>query len=392
MDTIFALASAQGKAGVAVIRISGPRAWNAAQTLCRSLPPLREARVRVLRDAEGAELDDALVILFEEGASFTGERISELHIHGSRAVVRAVLSRISEVEGCRLADPGEFTRRALDNGKLSLTQIEGLGDLIEAETEMQRKQARRLFAGYLRNKVDLWRADLIHAAALIEACIDFSDEEIPEDTLVHASALLEKVSDALAAELSGASTARAVREGFEVAIVGRPNVGKSTLLNALSRRDAAIVSDIAGTTRDVVEVRMEIAGLSITLLDTAGLRETEDKIEKIGVERALVRASGADVRIFLGDGASNLGVEVADGDIIVGAKSDLGGKGVSGTTGAGVADLLEKLSANLSNRASESSLVAHQRQVECLKNADSAINTSFRISVWASEDVSRETL
>ena len=385
MDTIFALASAHGKAGVAVVRISGPDAFAVGTSLCGSLPVSREARVRQVRRASGEVLDEALVIAFPEGASFTGEPVVELHLHGSRAVVAAVLSELTVI--CRLAEPGEFTRRALDNNRLSLTEVEGLGDLIEAETEAQRIQARRLLTGELRKRVDGWRGQLVHVAALVEATIDFSDEELPDGVLEDAAMRLAPVFKEIADELSGAAQARSVREGFEVAIVGQPNVGKSTLLNAIANRDVAIVSDIAGTTRDVLEARVDLKGLQVTFLDTAGLRASSDTIEQIGIERAIERAESADLRIFLGDGAQDLGVCCEVEDLVVGAKGDVSGDGVSGKTGMGVSGLLTSVTDTLSGRAQSATLVSHNRQIESLSAAKFAFDRVLSALNTGSPDV-----
>lgn len=385
MDTIFALASAHGKAGVAVVRISGPDAFAVGTSLCGSLPVSREARVRQVRRASGEVLDEALVIAFPEGASFTGEPVVELHLHGSRAVVAAVLSELTAL--CRLAEPGEFTRRALDNNRLSLTEVEGLGDLIEAETEAQRIQARRLLTGELRKRVDGWRGQLVHVAALVEATIDFSDEELPDGVLEDAAMRLAPVFKEIADELSGAAQARSVREGFEVAIVGQPNVGKSTLLNAIANRDVAIVSDIAGTTRDVLEARVDLKGLQVTFLDTAGLRASSDTIEQIGIERAIERAESADLRIFLGDGAQDLGVCCEVEDLVVGAKGDVSGDGVSGKTGMGVSGLLTSVTDTLSGRAQSATLVSHNRQIESLSAAKFAFDRVLSALNTGSPDV-----
>lgn len=283
MDTIFALASAPGKAGVAVLRVSGPSAWAAAEQLAGALPKPREAVLRRLKDRTGQVLDEALVLLFSEGASFTGEAVAEFHVHGSVAIQRAVLRELEEMDGLRMAEAGEFTRRALENDRLDLTQVEALADLIESETESQRVQALRVFSGALGQRVEDWRRDLVHAASLLEVTIDFADEEVPVDVSGEVRARLDHVLTGLDREIRGMDGAERIRSGFEVAIVGAPNVGKSSLLNALAGRDAAITSEIAGTTRDVIEVRMEIAGLPVTLLDTAGLRETQDPVEKIGI-------------------------------------------------------------------------------------------------------------
>ena len=294
MDTIYALATARGRAGVAVVRISGPRAHEAVAQLC-DLPPVRQARLRRLM-WQGDLLDEALVLTFDQH-SFTGEISSELHLHGSNAVVARVLQVLS-VLGLRMAEAGEFTRRALENGKLDLTQVEGLADLIDADTEAQRKQAVRVLSGAIGQKVEGWRQNLLRAAALIEATIDFADEDVPVDVTPEVRELIDSVLVDLHRETASAISER-IRDGFEVAILGAPNAGKSTLLNALAGRDAAIISDIAGTTRDIIEVRMDIAGFAVTLLDTAGLRETDDVVESIGVSRAIARAAGADLRIFL---------------------------------------------------------------------------------------------
>ncbi|HHC29859.1 MAG TPA: tRNA uridine-5-carboxymethylaminomethyl(34) synthesis GTPase MnmE, partial [Rhodobacterales bacterium] len=244
MDTIFALASARGRAGVAVIRISGPEATRACQKLCGSVPSQRG--LRKIRGASGEVLDEALVLVFDQGRSFTGENIVELQVHGSTAVVEAVLRRLEGLDNLRLAEPGEFTRRALENGRLDLAQVEGLADLIEAETEAQRVQAQRVLSGALGQKAEGWRADLIRAAALLEATIDFADEDVPVDVSPEVLALIESVSGTLRIERDGVGIAERIRDGFEVAIVGPPNAGKSTLLNALAGREAAITSEVAG--------------------------------------------------------------------------------------------------------------------------------------------------
>ena len=298
MSTIFAQASAAGKAGVAVVRISGPQAFSAASQLCGSLPAPRQAGLRRLRSAAGEVLDEALVLCFSEKASFTGEETVELQTHGSVAVVNALLAELGTVDGLRLAEPGEFTRRALANGRLDLAQVEGLADLIASETEAQRQQALRLFSGGLGDLAAHWRERLIRASALLTVTIDFADEEVPVDVSPEVLELIAEVQTAMQAQVDGFGAAERIRTGYEVAIVGPPNVGKSTLLNALAGRDAAITSEVAGTTRDVIEVRMELAGLPVTLLDTAGLRETDDTVEKIGVARALERAKAADLRVF----------------------------------------------------------------------------------------------
>lgn len=364
MDTIFALASARGKAGVAVVRISGPAAHLAVAQFC-ALPVVRHAALRRLV-WDGEVLDEALVILFDAGASFTGEFSAELQLHGSIAVVARVLRALAQVDGLRLAEPGEFTRRALENGRLDLTQVEGLADLIDAETEAQRKQAMRVLSGALGQRVEAWRVDLVRAAALIEATIDFADEDVPVDVTPEVGGLIDRLLAQLRKELAGAQAAERVRDGFEVAIVGVPNAGKSTLLNALAGREAAITSEIAGTTRDVIEVRMDIAGLAVTLLDTAGLRESADVVERIGVDRALERARLADLRVFLlSEPNEALMLEPQSDDIVVLGKADTRSgdlTSVSGKTGVGVDWLISEISMRLEGRAASAGLLIRERQ------------------------------
>ncbi|WP_421702244.1 tRNA uridine-5-carboxymethylaminomethyl(34) synthesis GTPase MnmE [Aliiroseovarius sp.] len=363
MDTIYALASAQGKAGVAVVRISGPSAFSACAQLC-ALPAARQAALRRLV-WEGEVLDEALVLRFDAGASFTGEDVVELQLHGSLAVVNAVLRVLGQLDGLRLAEPGEFTRRALENECLDLAQVEGLADLIDAETEAQRKQAFRVLSGALGDKAEAWRTDLIRAAALLEATIDFADEDVPVDVSPEVLDLLDRVEASLRAESEGARISERIREGFEIAIIGPPNIGKSTLLNALAGREAAITSEYAGTTRDVIEVRMELDGLPVTVLDTAGLRETEDHVEGIGIERAKQRAAAADLRVFLLDESGDVqGVEPQDGDVIAHGKADLRGAegfSLSGKTGQGVDELIARASTVLRGRAAQAGTATRER-------------------------------
>ncbi len=370
MSTIFAQASAAGKAGVAVVRISGPQAFSASSQLCGSLPAPRQAALRRLRSAAGEVLDEALVLCFTEKASFTGEETVELQTHGSVAVVNALLAELGRFDGLRLAEPGEFTRRALANGRLDLAQVEGLADLIASETEAQRQQALRLFSGGLGELAAHWRERLIRSSALLTVTIDFADEEVPVDVSPEVLELIAEVQTAMQAQVDGFGAAERIRTGYEVAIVGPPNVGKSTLLNALAGRDAAITSEIAGTTRDVIEVRMELAGLPVTLLDTAGLRETDDTVEKIGVARALERAKAADLRVFLIESDGKPEFDPAPDDIVMTSKADLSGEklgSVSGKTGAGVVELVEQIGARLSSKTAKAGLATRARHKEAME-------------------------
>ena len=344
--------------------------------LCGDLPDPRIASVRLLRDASVVRLDEALVVVFSQGASFTGEDVVEFHLHGSIAVVNAVLRVLSELPDCRTAEAGEFTRRALENGRLDLAQVEGLADLIEAETEAQRRQALRVLSGDLGKVAEGWRRDLIRAAALLEATIDFADEEVPVDVTPEVTELLAGVKSELSRECAGVETAERVRSGFEVAIVGPPNVGKSTLLNALAGREAAITSEFAGTTRDVIEVRMDLSGLPVTLLDTAGMRETTDVVEGIGIQRAKERAALADLRVFLLDEGALPDFLPEDDDIVVRAKADLLDDktgAVSGMSGEGVESLVEKISTRLSGRLATLGVATRERHRVAMVRALAAL-------------------
>jgi len=376
-DTIFALASAKGRSGVAVVRISGSRARLCLEILTGSCPEPRRASLRKLHDTAGDVLDQALVLFFTDKASFTGEDVAELHLHGSPATVAVVLQTLSGIEGLRLADPGEFTRRALENGQLDLAQVEGLGDLVQAETEAQRRQALRIFEGALGVASAAWRADLVHAAALLEATIDFADEDVPVDVTPEVLTLIDRVEKDLAREIKGSKAAERIRDGFEVAIIGAPNSGKSTLLNALAGREAAITSEIAGTTRDVIEVRMDLRGLAVTILDTAGLRETSDHVEGLGIRLAEKRASKADLRVFLDENPKALSVDIQAGDIFRRPKGDLfdgdSRTAVSGKTGFGVDELIDEIALNLENRASGVGVAIKERHRVSLSAATEAI-------------------
>ncbi len=400
MDTIFALASARGKAGVSVVRVSGSRAFEIAFELTGALPVHRQSSVRNIRDADNTVIDEALVLGFDAGKSFTGEQVVELQVHGSQAIITRLLKRLSGFENTRLAEAGEFTRRALENDRLDLAQVEGLADLIDAETEVQRRQAMRVFSGGLGKLVDGWRRDLIRARALLEATIDFVDEDVPVDVRPEVSELIAKVSEELNQEARGSVFAERIKDGFEVALVGPPNVGKSTLLNALAGRDASITSEIEGTTRDVIEVRMDLAGLPVTFLDTAGLRETADVVESIGIGRTRDRAARADLRVFLKPSADHRPeLDLVDGDIELVSKADIEKEGeISGLSGLGVDKLVDRIALVFSNRSALSSVATHERHrvailqaIEALKFAQEELDQGLERSEIAAEELRSAT-
>lgn len=316
-DTIFALSSGAPPAAVALVRISGPRADAALAALAGTLPAPRTARLAKLR-ADGEVIDNALIIRFPGPASATGEDVAELHLHGGRSVVAAILAALARIEGLRAAAPGEFTRRAFENGRIDLAEAEGLADLLEAETEAQRRAALALAGGALSRQVEGWQTRILALAAQIEAALDFSHEEdvapLPPDFAAEVGALQDELVAALARP-----RAERLKDGVRVAIAGPPNAGKSSLLNALASRDAAIISANPGTTRDLVEAPTAIGGVPFLLIDTAGLRESEDPVESIGIGRARASVAAADVVLWLGAPA-----DAPDRALVVHAKADLG--------------------------------------------------------------------
>jgi tRNA modification GTPase len=306
-DTIFALSSGRPPAAIAVVRISGVRAAAALEALIGRVPQPRQAALAHVRDPRSGEIiDQALVLWFPGPRSETGEDTAELQLHGGRAVVAAVLAAIGRLEGLRLAEPGEFTRRAFDHGHLDLTQVEGLGDLIHAETEAQRRQAFQQLRGWLGDRAEAWRTRAIEALAQVEAAIDFSDEgDMPADLLKRALALAESLRGEITAALDGAGRGERLREGLWVVIAGPPNAGKSTLLNRLVQREAAIVSPIAGTTRDVIEVHLDLKGYPVNLIDTAGIRDaSDDPVEQEGMRRARAQAARANLVLWIVDASA----------------------------------------------------------------------------------------
>jgi tRNA modification GTPase len=364
LDTIFAPATAPGRSALAIVRISGPAAGDVCRRLTgRSPPAPRRAVLRRMRDVQSGEaLDEGLILWFPAPASFTGEDVLELQVHGGRAVVAALLDALSALAGLRPAEPGEFTRRAFLNGRLDLTAVEGLADLIDAETRAQARQALRQLDGALGRLYDGWRQTLLGALARLEAEIDFAPEEdVPDDLLDIVRSDVSRLSAEIATHLADGHRGERLRAGLTIAVVGPPNAGKSSLVNRLARRDVAIVTPLPGTTRDVLEVHLDVAGYPVTLLDTAGLREATDLIEAEGVRRARSRAEQADLRLIMFDGATWPDLDPAtlslvdEAAVIVVNKSDLTvlperfsvegrvALPVSCLTGAGIAALLEAL-------------------------------------------------
>lgn len=352
-DTIFATASGHGRSAVSLIRLSGGQSRFILETMAGGVPVPRRAVLRILRDPKtGEALDQALVLWMPGPRSFTGEDQAELHIHGGLATRTAVLRALGSLEGCRAAQAGEFTRRAFLNGRMDLSRVEGLADLIDAETEAQRRQALVQLEGRLGNAAEAWREEVLGVLALLEACLDFSDEgDVPADLETEITGRLARLRDDFHRVLANRSGER-LREGLTVVLVGPPNAGKSTLLNALARRDVAIVSPIAGTTRDAIEVHCDLGGLPVVIVDTAGLRESTDVIEQEGVARARARARDGDVVLWLvppegGEGEAPVARRV----VRVATKADLNRSrtdvdlAVSAATGEGLADLIRVLEA-----------------------------------------------
>lgn len=304
-DTIYALATAAGRAGIAVMRVSGPQAGAALAALGLGAPPppRRAVRARLRDPATGEPLDDALCLWFPRPHSFTGEDVAELHLHGGRAVVAGVTAALARMPGLRTAEAGEFARRAFEHGKFDLTAAEGLADLVNAETAAQRRQSLRQLDGALGALYDGWRERLVRALAHVEADIDFPDEDLPGGVAVAAAGTLPALRAEITAHLDDGRRGERLRDGLSVAVVGAPNVGKSSIINRLAQRDVAIVTPVAGTTRDVIEVYLDLDGFPVTIADTAGLRDTADPVEVEGVRRARVRAQSADVRLAVFDAA-----------------------------------------------------------------------------------------
>jgi len=407
-QTIYALSSGRPPSAIAIIRVSGPRAGAALTLLAGKIPAPGRATRALLRDAQAKPIDDAVVLWFAGPASATGEDVAEFHVHGGRAVLTAIFAALSAIDDVRAAEPGEFTRRAFENGKLDLTEAEGLDDLIHADTDRQRRQALRQLNGLLGDKARDWRARIIEAQALFEAGIDFADEgDVPTEligpALAKVATLLDEIEGALAAEGRG----ERMRDGLIVAITGPPNVGKSTLMNQLARREVAIVSPHAGTTRDVIEVQLDLDGYPVTVIDTAGIRETDDPVEQEGVRRAKARAAAADLVLWLTDADGVLPPHESPSPVwSVRNKADLDGSatGSVGTTdgrpafkisaarGDGVAELVAGLVAFAAAFFSgqESGLITRERQRALLQETAEALRRGMTVIVEGEELAAEE--
>jgi len=413
-DTIFALSSGRPPAAIAVVRMSGPHAQQGLQALIGHVPEPRRATLAKLRDSDRDVLDEGLALWLPGPRSETGQDMAELHLHGGRAVVAAVLAALGRLDGFRPAEPGEFTRRAFENGRLDLTAVEGLGDLISAETEAQRRQAFRQLKGWLGGRAETWRSRLIEALALVEARIDFSDEaDVPADlmgpALDIARGLLEEIGRALADDRRG----ERLRDGLVVAIAGPPNAGKSSLFNRIAGRDAAIVSPYAGTTRDVIEVHLDLDGFPVTVLDTAGVRTTDDPLEREGVRRAVARAEGADLVLWVVEplelapagGAASVSAPVwtVENKVDLLAGGQAAGEGgervgrwfaVSALTGFGIDELTREVGAYAKACFSggEPALVTRERHRAALHDTVQGLDRALAEGAGGREDIVAEEL
>jgi tRNA modification GTPase len=390
-DTIFALSSGAPPAGVAIVRISGPQVRFVLETITGAVPEPRMARLAKLRDASGLILDHGLCLYFPAPHSFTGEDVAELQIHGGRASVSAVLSFLSDLPGLRHAEPGEFTKRAFESGRMDLTAVEGLSDLIRAETEAQRKQALGQAEGVLGALYNSWAHQITHARAMVEAELDFSDEEdIPGSVSDRIWPQMKGLLEEMKQHLSHAKSGEIVRDGFRIALIGPPNVGKSSLLNALAQRDVAIVSDIAGTTRDIVEVRLDLGGHLVLVQDTAGIRASEDQIELEGMRRSLKAAEEADLVLELMDATGVDGVldattKAPAKNLLLLTKSDLRQPddltsdsdviAVSAKTGAGIEALMTEIGRRIdeAHLGASEALPTRERHIQYLKTCVSEV-------------------
>jgi tRNA modification GTPase len=414
-QTIFALSSGRPPSAIALVRVSGPQASMVLSKLAGNVPKPRSATRAQLCDVDGQPMDEAIVLWFPEPASATGEDVAEIHVHGGRATLAALFASLSGFENVRPAEPGEFTRRAFENGKLDLTEAEALDDLIHADTDRQRRQALRQLRGSLGEKARQWRARIIEASALIEAGIDFSDEgDVPEELIAPALAKIRSLLDEIEEILAGQGRSERLRDGLVVAVSGPPNVGKSTLINLLARREVAIVSPHAGTTRDVIEVHLDLDGYPVTMIDTAGIRETSDPVEQEGVRRARLRAAEADLVLWMID--ARLGhermtgdpstteapvwlvrnkIDLAGIDAVTGSIRAVGGAvafGISASRGDGVAELISALVEFARDYfgPGEGGMIGRERQRRLLEQTASSLHRSISALELGEEFVAEE--
>lgn len=403
-QTIFALATGPLPSAIAIVRVSGSRAGDVLTALTGSLPSPRRAVRCDLRTRDGELIDDGVALWFPAPASATGEDVAELHIHGSRAVAAALIKTLSAFEGVRPAEPGEFTRRGFENGKLDLTEAEGLDDLIHADTDAQRRQALRQLGGVLGDRARRWRDQIIEALALVEAGIDFSDEgDVADELMGPARAKIAELSAEIAEVLAEQGRGEKLRDGMVVAIAGPPNVGKSTLINRLARREVAIVSPHAGTTRDVIEVQLDLDGYPVTVIDTAGLRDSDDPVEQEGVRRARARAASADLVLWLSTATDASDPDVSGPevwrvrnkiDLTVG-EAEAGPSQpafrISAVTGEGFSELLRELTRFAAQYfgSAEAGLITRDRHRLLLIEASASLERSL-VSGLAEEIVAEE--
>jgi tRNA modification GTPase len=417
-QTIFALSSGRPPSAISIVRVSGAQAGAALTLLAGQIPMPRRATRALLRDANRQPVDDAVVLWFPGPASATGEDVAEFHVHGGGAVLAALFAALSDFADVRPAEPGEFTRRAFENGKLDLTEAEGLDDLIHADTDRQRRQALRQLKGLLGDKARDWRAQIIEASALIEAGIDFSDEgDVPAELMAPALARIKTLLGEIQEVLAAQGRSERLREGLVVAIAGPPNVGKSTLMNQLARREVAIVSPHAGTTRDIIEVQLDLEGYPVTVIDTAGIRETDDPVEREGVRRARARAAEADLVLWMIDaqheqspqgGAAPLwtvrnkiDLDVVRADSpkprqtgIIGQERRLGSDlGISASRGDGIAELISALVGFARDYlgSGEVSLISRARQRKLLEETADSLQRSIEV-IGKGEELAAEEL
>jgi tRNA modification GTPase len=410
-DTIFALSSAAGRAGVAVVRVSGAKAGDVVEALCGDRPEPRSATLRKLVDPQtGGMIDQGLVLWFPGPASFTGEGLAEFHVHGGRAVVAALIAALGRFKGCRMAEPGEFALRAFENGKIDLSQAEGLADLIDAETEAQRVQAVRQAGGALSRLTEQWRGRLIEAMGLVEAAIDFSDEaDVADGAVGQAEARAGELASEISRYLDDGHGGEILRDGLQVVLAGAPNSGKSSLLNALARRDVAIVSSEAGTTRDIIEVHLDLEGLPVVVSDTAGLREASGDVEREGVRRTRARVQDADLVIWVLDGSAECTREEApqvgpNGELLVlfnkcdldSGREVVEGPGpgelrVSAKTGEGLGELIKSVAvvARRKTGAGEDAVITRTRHrqhlADCCRHLATFLGKSSDVELRAED-------